>query len=197
MNKGLRCMSPSRPDHGASGGPGAPARNAGSALTPLLQRLKLLAAKSSEKQFPVRRDPEFSVARSLVALGGAFLEKESVGRELDLASAHPVAKQDFVRGKRRSVVQATIRRDGSRVQCGHNTPVRGREITLETAAGGRLRAIHRRPRVVRDLEAKGHVIPLHERARIHGSELEKDDFPLSSWRSFPTIEKLSSARTIA
>src|SRR2546427_11029715 len=94
MNKGLR--------HGASGGPGAPARNAGSALTPLLQRLKLLAAKSSEKQFPVRRDPEFSVARSLVALGGAFLEKESVGRELDLASAHPVAKQDFVRGKRRS-----------------------------------------------------------------------------------------------
>jgi len=25
-------MSPSRPDHGASGGPGAPARNAGSAL---------------------------------------------------------------------------------------------------------------------------------------------------------------------
>src|SRR5438552_181724 len=153
MNKGLRCMSPSRPDHGSSGGPGAPARNAGSALTPLLQRLKLLAAKSSEKQFPVRRDPEFSVARSLVALGGAFLEKESVGRELDLASAHPVAKQDFVRGKRRSVVQATIRRDGSRVQCGHNTPVRGRIVAaLETAAGGRLRAIHRRPRVVRDLE---------------------------------------------
>src|SRR6059058_4073853 len=101
MNKGLR--------HSASGGPGAPARNAGSALTPLLQRLKLLAAKSSEKQFPVRRDPEFSVARSLVALGGAFLEKESVDRELDLASAHPVEQQDFVRGKRLSVVQATIR----------------------------------------------------------------------------------------
>src|SRR5207247_9367611 len=103
MNKGLRCMSPSRPDHGASGGPGAPARNAGSALTPLLQRLKLLAAKSSEKQLPVRRDPESSVARSLVALGAAFLKNESVGRELDLASAHPVAHQHFIRRNRRSV----------------------------------------------------------------------------------------------
>src|SRR2546425_8077102 len=106
----------------------------------------------------IRRPPRSTLFPYTTLFRSAFLEKESVGRELDLASAHPVAKQDFVQGKRRSVVQATIRRDGSRVQCGHNTPVRGREITLsgETVAGGRLRAIHRRPRVVRDLEAKGH-----------------------------------------
>ena len=67
-------------------------------------------------ELAVGRDTEFAVTRSFIALGGALLEEEGVGRELELAVSHAIAQQHLPAGERGAVVQTPERRDRALVE---------------------------------------------------------------------------------
>src|SRR5437667_11257215 len=89
-----------------------------------LERLQFGAAQPGQKELAVRRDAEFAVTRSCIALGGAFLEEEGIGRKLELAVSHAIAQQHFPAAERRAVLQTPERRDRALVEQRDNAAVR-------------------------------------------------------------------------
>src|SRR5207247_4546775 len=89
-----------------------------------LERLQFGAAQPGQKELAVRRDAEFAVTRSFIALGGAFLEEEGIGRKLELAVSHSIAQQHLSAGEGRAVLQTPERRDRALVEQRDNAAVR-------------------------------------------------------------------------